>query len=288
MNLSRRNFLKTSGVLASGVAFGTIPFLNSCTEAKRETKPFGLQLYTLRDVIGDDPEAIIREVAEAGYKQVESYEGQEGMFWGMGPSGFKNFLNDLGMTMLSSHANVFENLDQKVEDAAEAGMSFIVCPYIGPQESLDHYREIADRFNEIGETAKNAGLRFAYHNHGYTFEEQEGEIPQDVLMERTEADLVEFQMDIYWVVAAGADPAEWIRRYPNRFTTSHVKDYSAEGEEPESTILGTGSIDFPSILKSGRENGMEHFIVEQEAYTGTTPLDAIRENAEYMKNLDLS
>lgn len=286
MSYSRRSFLKKSGLLATGMAVGTLPFLKSCGPAGPDHNPFGLQLYTLRDVIGDDPEGVIRQVAEFGYKQIESYEGQMGMYWGMGNTGFKQFLDDLDLTMISSHANVFQDFQRKADEAAEIGVEYLVCPWIGPQDTLDEYREMADQFNEIGQVAQNAGIKFAYHNHAYTFEELEGEIPQDVLMQNTDPDLVEYQMDIYWVVAGGHDPAEWIQKYPGRFTSSHVKDL-INGDDPESTVLGTGTIDFPSILNLAKENGMEYFIVEQEAYTGTTPIDAVRDNAEYMRGLDI-
>lgn len=286
MSYSRRSFLKTSGLLASGAALGSLPFLKSCASNANETIPFGLQLYTLRDVMPDDPKGVLKQVAEFGYKQIESYEGQMGMFWEMGHTGFKQYLDDLGMTLISSHANVFEEVERKVDELAEIGAEFLVCPWIGPQETLDDFREIADKFNEIGQIARDAGLRFAYHNHAYSFEELEGEYPQDVMMERTDPNLVEYQMDIYWVAAAGEDPAAWIRKYPNRFTTCHVKDLS-NGDEPESTILGTGTIDYPPLLKLARKNGMEYYIVEQEAYTGTTPIDAVRENASYMKKLKI-
>ena len=93
-------------------------------------------------------------------------------------------------------------------------------------------------------------------------------------------------MDIYWVVAAGEDPAAWMEKYPGRFTTCHVKDLM-QGEEPESTVLGTGSIDFAQLLPISKEFGMEEFIVEQEAYTDTTPMGAIQANAEYMKDLSV-
>lgn len=285
MNTSRRSFLKTSGYLAAGLAVSGTSLFSSCTPARLEI-PFGLQLYTLRDVISDDPEGVIRQVADFGYKQIESYEGPMGMFWGMGNTGFKEFMDEIGVAMISSHANVFEDLERKVDEAAEIGVEYLVCPYIGPQESLDAYRDMADQFNDIGQVVRNGGLRFAYHNHAYTFEEHDGEIPQRILMDNTDPGLVEYQMDIYWVVAGGGDPAEWIRQYPNRFTSCHVKDLS-NGNNPESTILGTGIIDFPPLLQLGRENGMEYFIVEQEAYTNTTPLDAVRDNAEYMRNLDL-
>lgn len=287
MKQSRRSFLKTSGMLASGLAIGSLPFLKSCTAAEVEYAPFGLQLYTLRDVIGDDPAGIITQVAEFGYKQVESYEGRQGMFWGMGNTGFKQFLDDLGVEMISTHANVFQNFEQKVEDLAEIGVPNIVSPWIGPQETMDDYKSYAEQFNRMGEIAKNAGLRFSYHNHAYTFDELEGEIPQDVLLRETDAGLVDYQMDIYWVVAGGHDPMEWMRKYPGRFTSSHVKDYQEFNGERESVILGNGSINFAEVLQVGRETGMVWNIVEQEAYRDTSPLDAVRENAKYMKELNV-
>jgi len=286
MNNSRRTFLKNSGFIATGVMLAGSPLLSFCTPASRDQSPFGLQLYTLRDDIVDDPEGVIRQVADFGYKQIESYEGPQGMFWGMGNKGFKELMDELDMTMISSHANVFEDFERKAEEAAEIGVEYIVCPWIGPQDSLNTYREIADQFNEIGRKANDAGIKFAYHNHEYTFEEMEGEIPQAVLMDHTDPDLVEFQMDIYWVVAGGHDPFEWIRNYPNRFTSCHVKDL-ANGDNPESTILGTGTIDFPPLLEVARDNGMKYYIVEQEAYSDTTPLEAVRLNAGYMEELRL-
>lgn len=276
-----------SGLLAGGAAIGTLPFLKGCSTAQAPTQTnFGLQLYTLRDVIADDPEATLRQVAEFGYNQIESYEGPMGMWWNMGNKGFKELMDELGMTAISTHSNVFEEFERKANEAAEIGLKFIISPWIGPQESLDEFRRIADQFNEMGEIANDIGIRFAYHNHAYSFERQEGEFPQDVLMENTDPDLVEYQMDIYWVVAAGHDPAEWMQKYPGRFTTGHVKDL-APGDEPESTVLGTGSIDFSQLLPVAAEHGMENFIVEQEAYTGTSPMDAIRDNAEFMGNLSI-
>ena len=287
MKYTRRSFFKTSGALASGLALGSLSFLKSCAPAEADYNPFGIQLYTLRDVIPDDPEGVIRQLAEFGYKQIESYEGQLGMFWGMGNTGFKQFLDDLDIQMVSTHANVFQGYEQKVEELAEIGVPYIVCPFIGPQDSIDDYLEMADTFNELGEIANNAGLKFAYHNHAYTFEEQEGQIPQEVLMDNTDPDLVEYQLDIYWVLAGGADPIEWIRKYPGRFTMSHVKDLAEVNGEHESVTLGTGTIDYNNILPVAEENGMIYHLVEQEAYTGTTPMDSARDNAEYMKQLSV-
>lgn len=285
-NLSRRSFLKSSGLLASGLTLGGFSLAKAAEGTSRGRAPFGLQLYTLRDVIVDDPEGVLRQVAKFGYRQIESYEGPKGMFWGMGNTGFKRFLDDQGMTIISSHANVFSDYERKVEQAAEIGIKYIICPWIGGQDTLDEYRKMADTFNELGRIANDAGIKFAYHNHGYTFEAKDGEIPQDILMQRTEADLVDFQVDIYWVEVTGQKTLDWIKKYPGRFTTCHIKDMTAGGN-PESTVLGTGTIDFSSIVPVAKANGMKHFIVEQEAYTDTTPLDAVRENAQYMRRLKI-
>lgn len=291
MDLSRRSFLKKSGLLAGGAALTSLSFLQSCASSDGEgmneaTNTFGIQLYTLRDIIGDDPRGVISSLAEFGYKQIESYEGSMGIFWGMSHTEFKQFLDEQGLTLVSTHANVFENYQQKVDQLAEIGATYITCPYIGPQESIDDFYDLAEQFNELGQIANDAGLKFAYHNHAYSFEEVDGEIPQVVMMDNTDPDLVDYQLDMYWVRAAGEDIKEWLERYPNRFTSGHVKDFSG-GENPESVVVGTGMIDYPSVLQVAQENGMEHFIVEQEAYTGTTPLDAARANAEYMQTLDI-
>jgi sugar phosphate isomerase/epimerase len=169
---------------------------------------------------------------------------------------------------------------------AEVGAKYITQPWVGPQESLDDFKRIAERFNELGEIANEVGIKFAYHNHAYSFERVEGEFPQDVMLEMTDPDLVDFQMDIYWVVAAGHDPNRWFRNYPGRFTSCHLKDYSG-GQDPESVVLGTGTIDFQDVVSTGMEYGLETLIVEQEAYTGTTPIGAVRQNAEFLKNLEV-
>jgi sugar phosphate isomerase/epimerase len=284
MNLSRRSFLKSSGILASGLTLVNLPILHGAAPKTQGIPAFGLQLYTLRDVIAQDPKGVLRQVAEFGYQQIESYEGPQGMFWGMDNLAFQQFLTEHGMTIISSHANVFTDFERKVDQAAEIGIEQLVCPWIGRLEGLDAYRKMADTFNGLGRIANQAGIRFAYHNHGYTFEPTEGEIPQDVLMKETDPTLVDFQIDIYWVEKAGQKTIEWLKKYPGRFTTSHVKDMS-EGDQPESTVLGTGTIDFAAILRVGQDNGMKRFIVEQEAYTGTTSLNAVRDNAGYMRQL---
>jgi len=117
-----------------------------------------------------------------------------------------------------------------------------------------------------------------------------GQLPQDVMMNATDASLVDYELDMYWVVAAGEDIENWVKKYPNRFRLCHVKDRSktpGPDNGKNSVDLGTGSIDWSKILNTAKANGMEYFIVEQEAYPNGTSLEASKVNAEYMKGLKI-
>ncbi len=298
---NRRNFLKKSGMLASGVALGSmaaraIKGTNSASHFfdaadSKKLQQFGLQLWTVKDVMAKDPAGTLKQVASFGYKQIEGFEGAKGMFWGMTNKEFKKTMDDLGTEFVSSHCDI-NNVglfEKKAALAAEIGMKYLICPFYGAQKTLDGYKKAADEFNNRGEICKKNGLRFAYHNHWYTFQLQEGIRPHEILLKNTDPDLVDYEMDIYWVVTAGADPVEWLRKYPNRFRLCHIKDRKKDAGEKEfdaSCDLGTGSIDFAKIAKVAAENGMKYYIVEQEKYTGPT-LDAAKVDAGYMKNLEV-
>lgn len=306
MDFKRREFLRLGTQLVAGAAI--IPAackLSSNKEKETESKDstvatssdaatsaalttFGLQLYTLRDDLPKDPKGILKQASAMGYKQIEGYEGPQGIYWGMSNTDFKKYMDELGMTFVSSHCDINKDFEKKAAEAAAIGVKYLICPYKGPQKKLDDFKKFADEFNQKGEICKKNGIKFAYHNHDYTFKELEGQMPQDVLMNSTDPSLVEYELDMYWVVAAGQDVETWLKKYPNRFKLCHVKDRTKGATEAaDSCTLGEGSIDFPKILKTAKENGMEYYIVEQEKYTGTTPLKAVELNAAYMKGLKI-
>jgi len=294
----RRKFIQMSAVIGAG-AF--LPF-QFCSPKKQESTQadallgaakgilddFGIQLYSVKENMAEDPVETIKAMASYGYTQLEGFDGGKGIFWGMSNTAFKSLVDDLGLDFIASHANTFQNLEQQAEQAGAIGMKYLICPWVGPQKSMDDFKRLAEEFNKQGEICKKHGLRFAYHNHGYTFDELEGQIPQDYLMENTDPNLVDFEMDTYWVYTAGTDPVDYIKRYPNRFVLGHVKDKSPDlpFEEPNgSTLIGKGMMDFPSILRTGMDNGMKYFIVEQERFDEITPMEAAKRNAAYMKSL---
>lgn len=308
MIYNRRKFIQAAGAVTAGAFIfphfgcgseggngGQDGSMADSTAAAATTPPdipqFGLQLYTLRDVLPEDPKGVLKQVADFGYTQIESYEGKDGMFWGMSNTDFRQYLDGLGLNCVSSHCDIYKDFEKKAAQAAEIGIKYLVCPYVGPQKTMDDWKKIAADFNKRGEICQKNGLRFAYHNHAYSFEPLEGILPQDFLMENTDPALVDYEMDIYWVVTGGADPIAYLQKYPNRWRLCHVKDRQkdAPADEQEASVdLGTGSIDFPKVLKVAQEVGMQYYIVEQERYVDSTPLESARADAVYLKNLRFS
>ena len=300
MKNDRRKFLQIAGTFTAGSLI--LPQF-SCNEVKPDTtnntmekstpKPsldqFGIQLYTLRDEIPQDPKGILKQLAGLGFKQIEGYDhNEQGLFWNMGHLDFKKYLDDLGVKMVSSHCDINKDFERKAAQAGEIGMDYLICPWIGPQKSMDDWKKVTDRFNECGAICKKNGIRFAYHNHAYSFRAFSGMIPHNFIMDNTDPELVDHEMDIYWVVTGGADPIDYLTKYSKRFRLCHIKDRMKNApadEEQASCDLGTGMIDYPKILKVAKDNGMKYFILEQERYDNSTPMKSVKVGADYLKKM---
>ena len=289
--MKRKEFLRLSGGLAmAGLASKSVLASFAGDEAAKKIKTFGLQLWTVRGDLAKDPKEVLKQVASFGYKHVESFEGAQGMFWGMKNTEFKKYISDQGLNMYSSHFGNTLDFEKKVADASEIGMKYLTLAYEGPGKTIDDYKKMAEDFNHKGELCKKSGLRFAFHNHDFSFRLLEGQYAQDVLINNTDPSLVDFEMDMYWVVAAGQDIETWLKKYKNRFRLCHVKDRSktpGTDNGKNSVDLGTGNINYPKILKTARANGVQYFIVEQEYFEGTTPMKAAEADAAYMKKLSI-
>ena len=287
--MKRNEFLKLSGGLALAGLVSKSGFASFTGEAAK-LKNFGIQLWSVRDDLAKDPKGVLKQLASYGYKQIESFEGAKGMFWGMSNTEFKTEMDNLGMKIIASHCDINKDFEKKAADAAAIGMKYLICPYKGPQKDIDAFKKFADEFNQKGEICKKNGIRFAYHNHDYSFVTMNGEMGQDVMMKNTDASLVDFELDMYWVVAAGQDIETWLKKYPKRFRLCHVKDRKKDApltEKDASVVVGTGSINYPKILKTAKKYGMEYYIVEQEKWEGTTPMQAAQADAVYMKALSI-
>jgi sugar phosphate isomerase/epimerase len=286
--MQRRKFIRQSGTLAISAWLAQKGISSLLNGEDVKMKDFGIQLWTIREDLAKNPKEILKQLASDGYTFVESFEGANGMFWGMKPDEFKKYIAGLGMTIHSAHCDPTKDLDRKIGDAAEIGMQYLIMAWEGPGKTIDDYRKYADDFNKWGEACKKGGIRFAFHNHNFSFQQLEGQIPQEVLLKNTDPELVDFEMDIFWVVAAGQDPDAWFKKYPSRFKLCHVKDLSktpGPDNGKNSVVLGTGTIDFKKVLKTAKQNGMQYYIVEQEWYEGTTPMKSSESDAAFMKKL---
>lgn len=248
----------------------------------------GLSLYTVRNEMNKDAMGTLKKVSEVGYKFVEAADYKNGKFYGMSPSEFKKALNDLGLVPLSAHMGsaTLENIDQQIADTKEAGFQYFVAPvppmgmfkYNPETKSLSMTDDVAyltSVLKTMGEKCKAAGLQFLYHNHGFEFEKNtKGIIPIEYMLENLDPSVVNFQMDLYWVTKAGADPIAYFQKYPNRFPIWHLKDMDNQGRFAP---VGTGSIDFAKIQKQYKKAGMKYYLVEQDqTFDGLQPLEAMK------------
>lgn len=326
MKVNRRNFLRQTGLIAATPLIASE--LWSCTPSSKteekssdstatssiisepSVKEFGLQLWTVKEDLAKDPKGVLKSLASYGYKQIESFQGDKGVFWGMTAKDFKSYMDELGMNLISTHCNPDYTMKKEtekefgklVDDAASIGMKYLINPFLGSLKTADEWKKAAEGLNRQGEMAAKAGLKVGYHNHHFEFKKfADGTCPEQILLEGTDPKLVDFELDLYWVVKAGEDPEAWFTKYKDRFRLCHVKDYYKEDKMKEieakekqtdpfwpiggSTIVGTGRIDFPKILSVAKANGMQYYIVEQERFDNTTPLKAVETDAEYMKKL---
>ncbi len=295
--MQRRNFLKQSGLLTAG-AFALSQSVSTAADLltggfAKTISPFGAQLYSVRDVLPKDPKGIMTQLAEMGYKQFESYSGPQGFLWGMEPKEIKSFLDGLGVKMVSTHFNYRgdvgkpDQLKKSIEMAHDAGLTYLLCPYIGPQKTWDDWKKIADEFNTVGEQVKKAGLKFGYHNHDYSFRPLDGKLPQEFLLANTDPKNVMFELDLCWIDVAGVNTADHLKKYGKRYELCHIKDYTMENGKAVQNDLGKGSVDFKKTLRAAMDNSnIKYFLVEQEEYPGPV-MASMKNDAEYMKVLSV-
>ncbi len=293
--MHRRTFL-----MQTSLAAGSLILHSSCgiaSSAKPEPKgpAIGLQLYTVRDEVNTSGiEPVIKKISATGYTHLETFGYSEGKFFGKTPKEMRNILYDNGLLTPSGHYYEKEYVTGKTdswkiacEAALELEQEYIILPYLDPDirpKNADGYAAFAARLNSLGEIAKKQGLQFGYHNHQFEFEYNATAKTDlyNVILNQTDPSLVTMEMDIFWVVYAGADPVTLFFQQPGRFPLFHVKDLDPMTRK--NADLGKGSIDFPSIFKYKKEAGFKYYFVEQENYN-VSPMDSIEKNFAYAQKM---
>lgn len=264
-------------------AFAAILLLTGCSSLGTGQKsvgtgkdfkgPIGLQLYSLRAKFQKDVPGTLDLVKSNGIKYVE-LAGT----YNLSPEKFQALLAERGLEPISGHFSydLFRDKPEEVAKQAKAlGLKYAGCAWITHKAPFDEAqaKQAIEVFNKAGAALKKEGIQFFYHNHGYEFRPAVNGTFMDMLIQGTDPKLVAFEMDTFWVKHPGADPTEWLNKYPNRWKLMHVKDmkhgtesnFSGGSNVNNDVALGTGVMDWPSILAAAQKAGVEYYFIEDES-----------------------
>ncbi len=327
MLIERRLFLGGAAAMAMAGAItgGEALAAKGRSMFKRLGKPIGLQLYTLGDEPGKDPDGVFAKLATIGYRDLELPS-----LFGKTPAVLRAAADKAGVKFSSIHLAAMAGMPggdaqalsllsptQKiVDDLGILGVKSAVMPIFALpadfreapganfQEKIanslakagaDHWKKTAELLNEKAAALKPHGIRVGYHNHNLEF----APIAQanggstngwEILTSQTDAKLVDFEVDIGWVTAAGVDPIAILKKYSGRFRWMHVKDLKATTQtnyalKMDPTEVGSGKQDWARILPAARKAGVEHFYVEQEPPFSMSRMDAAAKSYAYLNKL---
>ncbi len=318
---TRRNFIKKTGLGLTGAYFGS-SLLHACTPNKQKGEgPFaniGLQIYSLRDLLGQDAKLTLETVSKIGYSHIETFglDTTTNSFWGLSVPELKKIMTGIDLKTYSGHYDLSrylsrhhtdkEPIEKYIETAHELGQKYVIAP-VTPMDDLNNlrvedYQYAAEQLNKAGEIAKKAGIKIGYHNHFWEFRTfANGTKGLDILIAFTEPELVAFELDIYWIEKSGFSPQSYFQKYPGRFPMWHIKDMDKNyaqpivGKEYDSlpfdsiqnkvrfTEVGSGQIDYINISQSAKQAGLEYAFVEQDDIYMPNKFESIKKSYDYVQ-----
>jgi sugar phosphate isomerase/epimerase len=294
--LQRRAFL--SGAVALGGVVAADPLLakkgkaktkqptgNVASDAKgRYIKNIGIQLWTVREAFKADPYGTIRLLGELGYKELE-YANLDNL--PITPAELRKACDAVGIKIPAGHFNppVFASAPDTVKSiAATLGCKYVINSWIDEKErTKDGYYKQAEWFNKVGADMRKSGFHYGFHNHEFEFEKKDGDLTgQDILFRNTDPKLVDFELDMCWVVVGGADIIQLMNTYKGRIKTCHVKDPTPDLKKQVS--VGDGIIKWGDVFKHYKTAGLEHFFVEDD--DPPSPVrEPIKRSIDYLNKL---
>ncbi len=233
--MNRRDFTKKGSILAAAALLPLSSFVNS----ERTNYKFGYQLFSVNKDMNKNPFGTLAALKTLRYEDFEIYgfDDKALTFYGIPAAEFMEKLKYMHLTA-SSGQFLFDPLfnvstddmkrfvDQCIKGANALNLSYISWPWLAPERrTIEHFKQLSAKLNVIGEQVKSAGLGFAYHNHGFEFEERDGKMGYEIILAETDPQLVKLQMDMFWVMhEAKTTPEELVARQPGRFVMWHIKD----------------------------------------------------------------
>jgi len=257
MEITRRSFIALSA---------TLPFALEAF-AKKSSIPIGLELYSVREALKQDPEGTVRAVAGLGYQCVEFY-GPYFEWTEAQAKSMRKLLDDLGIPCYSTHndQNNFtaENINRARDLNLALGTKYVVMASSEPKGNLDGWKAVADQLNVAAERLEPAGLKPGYHNHQAEWKVVDGTRPMDVLAKQTKTSVM-LQLDVGTCLEAGSDPVAWIRSNPGRIHSLHLKDWSSDPSKGYQVLFGEGDARWKEIFAAAENvGGAEYYLLEQE------------------------
>lgn len=255
-SFSRRSFIAMSAILPWSLrAFAA------------SSVPVGLELYSVRNVLKEDPMGTVRTVAQMGYQVVEFYAPY--FDWTEPQTrDMKKLMDDLGIQCRSTHNSssyfTADNLKKARDRNLILGATYVVMSSSEPKPGLDGWKEVADTLNSAAEQLEPAGLKTGYHNHELEFTPVEGKRPIEIVAKNTKSS-VALQLDVGTCLKAGSDPVVWIRANPGRIKSIHCKDWAPGADKGYTVLFGEGAADWKGIFAAAESvGGVEYYLIEQE------------------------
>jgi sugar phosphate isomerase/epimerase len=275
--MNRRQFL-AAGAAAIGVA--------RRLAADPLGMPIGVQTYPMRDVIGKDFDGTLRDIASAGFRTIEMCSPPGYVGSGFGPlvnlkaSEMRQKIQAAGLRCESCHyqfRELKESLDERIAFAKELGLKQMVLSTFGLRQDagLADYAKAAGELNHIGEQTQKAGIQLGYHNHDNEFKEIDGVLIYDHLMHTFDAELVKMQFQTS-VISLGFAAATYFKKYPGRFISIHVSDWSAA--DKKQVAVGKGAIDWKELFTAAKTGGVKNYFLEMN-------MDLMKASLPYLHEL---
>ena len=237
--------------------------------------PIGLQLYSLRAQFAKDVPGTMAKVHSFGIKYVETAST-----YNLTPEDFKKLLAANELKAISGHFPYDRYRDDPegvARDAAALGLQYAGCAWITHKDPFDEKQchDAAKVFNRAGEILARRGIKFFYHTHGYEFQPHGNGTLLDLLMKETKPEFVCYEMDVFWIVHPGQNPAALLEKYGKRFELMHVKDMkkgtkgdlTGHSDVNNDVALGTGVMNWPEILRAAKRAGVKWYFIEDESAT---------------------
>ena len=304
--MKRRTAIKNTIMGLGGMSLlSSFKTLDNMLSLNTKNVKLGVQLFTIPHLVDQDLKGTLKTLADIGYKEIEffgpypfsaastikEWTGLKQMlklkndaFYGYSVNETAALLKENNLTAPSVHADVTSmrtQMTKLLDGLASLGTKYVALPALSGTDipkNASQFKKLADEFNKFGEQMAAYNMQFVYHNHGFEHVQYDEGMGLDILLKNTNAETVKYELDIFWMSAAGAEPIDYLKKYSGRFKLLHIKDasekfrFSGDGSTPDQWMAGfpkmsdpgDGIFDIKAILEEGIRSGVDHLFLERD------------------------